>query len=175
MKRKRHSGDYTHIILIGVLSLLFYLLQFTPWLSLRVAGARPVPLLPLLVAVSIFYGEWYGMTLGLILGMALDAVAAGASCFHALFFLFFGLVCGALSTYVLNRNLRAALTLSLGVSLVYFAARWARYLLPLHDPDALSYLLRRSLPGALYTALWIVPFFYFFRWLSCRRQPTSLL
>ena len=168
-KGKRRNNDYTQIIVIGLLALLAFLLQTTSLLPLRIGNANPVLLLPLLVAVCCFYGEWYGLILGLILGIAEDGVA-NSICFHTILFLLLGLICGALSSYVLNKNLSASVFLSFGASLVYFVIKWLWFFVLKGYVGAGAYFLGTILPSALYTALWIFPFYAFFRWLSRRRR-----
>ena len=139
---------------------LFYLITYTHLFPLRIGNATPAPLVSLTVCVAFFFDEWKGFIAGVITGIAMDAVASETLCFNTFIMLIIGLVCGLLVTHYLNRNIYTIGVLSVGSSLLYFGARWL--ILQSHSSAsaAANSLLFYALPSAVYSALFIIPFYF---------------
>ena len=157
-------------------SLLIFLLNaaifFTLFLfhysgaSIRIANANPISVLALLVAVIMFSSERTGVCTGIALGILLDSVSMTPVGFNtvALTFISFGAV--IVSHYLFNRNLKSAVTLCLLCVVVYYIARWfAGFVFAAGIQSGLNYLITAAAPSAVYTTLFIFPFFYLERYL----------
>ena len=153
---------------LGLLCFGLFLLQRISGLSLKIGTATPVLLVPAVIAVACFLREWTGFWFGLCCGVALDTVVNGTACFHTFALMLIGISAGLLFRYFFNRNIKSAVIVGTLGSLIYFIARWLFLDFLTGDSAALSILLRYHLPSALYTALFMIPFFYFVRWLAAR-------
>ncbi len=150
---------YLQTVCYVALFFLFYLITYTGLFPLKIGNAAPAPLIPLTVCVAFFFDEWKGFIAGVITGIAMDAVASEAVCFNTFIMLIIGLACGLLVTHYLNRNVYTIGVLSITSSLIYFGARW---LLQSHSSaaSAANSLLFYALPSAVYSALFIIPFYF---------------
>lgn len=158
---------HSHLYYILTLCLFgLFVLQRIPYLSLTVATATPTLLLPAIIIIACFLREWTGFWTGLISGIALDTVTNGTSCLNTILFLLIGTAAGLVFRLFLNRNIKAAIILTLILSLAYYLIKWLFLDLFAGDSSALSLLFYYHLPSALYTAAFAFPFFYFVRWIS---------
>lgn len=164
MKTVKHNLTFYSVV--SVLGFLIYLFDSTGIITLKLGSAHPVLLIPLLVSVAMAAREWAGLVLGAFFGMLLDATGAESYCFNLLVFALIGTVCGLLSSYRVNDNIFSAIALSLGSSILYFVLKWAIFFLFAGHGDALEYLFTISLLSALYTAIFIIPFYYFTGFIS---------
>ena len=65
-----------------------------------------------------------------------------------------------------NDNIYSALALSFFASISYFSLKWVCFcLIPAHR-DVWGYLLKYALPSAIYTALFVIPFYYLIKYIS---------
>lgn len=161
MHKKRHVGILLLNILIFFLPLLFY---YSGILTLSIKGATPLLVLPILTAFSFFHTPLCCAGVGLACGIFMDACALGSYCFNAIILLLIGAFVSLTSSNLFNKNIRSAVVLSLTTSTIYFVMLW----LVFHTDgvtltDSLLYLLKYALPSAIYTALFIIPFYYLLR------------
>ncbi len=154
------KNHYLHIVCYVVLFALIFLINYTELLPLRIANASPMLLVPAVVTVGFYYGEWRGFWGGLIVGIFADAVSAQAAGFNTFLLMAIGFVAGLLVTHVLNRNFFSAGVLSLCACLIYFGAKWLIEYLFIGSSDTANYLLFYAAPSAVYSALFIIPFYY---------------
>ncbi len=164
MKTVKHY--MTFFALWGAVALLLYLLSSTGIVTLQIKNAQPMLLLPLIVSVAMAAREWPGLVFGALCGIMLDITAADSYFFNFLTLAVLGCACGLCCSYLLNDNFYAALVLSLGCAVCYFAAHWIVFYLAVGSPDSLKYLIRYSLPSAIYTTVFIIPFYFPVRFLS---------
>lgn len=143
-----------------VIASFVYLFHYTGLIDITIKGASPVILLPITVAVAMFYSELTGLLFGLCCGFAMDAVAASTSVFNTLAFMFIGYITGLLAKRIFNRNLPAAISLTLFSEIGYFGVKW---LLVSIIPDVqgkVYHLLWNLTPCAVYTLLFIIPLYF---------------
>ena len=75
-----------------ILAALVYLFHYTGLIDITIKGASPIILLPITVAVAMFYDELVGLLFGLCCGFAMDAVAASTSVFNTIAFMLIGFI-----------------------------------------------------------------------------------
>ena len=156
---KQNSG-YLKIFLYAVLFLLCHLFTYNPFSTLKIGNAVPFMMIAAVITVSFYYGEWWGFTAGIISGAFADAVTSNSFCFNAIFLLFVGTAAGLLLKQYLNHNIFSALTLS-GVSCgIFFFIKGLYFMADYGAIQGFEYLLLHSLPSAVYSALFIIPFYY---------------
>ncbi len=141
-----------------------FLLGRIPGLTLKIGEAMPLLIIPALVALCIFYKEWIGFFYGLFVGFLLDSVTVGSNFLSTFSVMVIAVFAGLMASYVININLKAALVLSLICSLLYYFSNWFFLIALSAEQYKLYYLLKISLPGAVYTSVFIIPFFYLFKW-----------
>ncbi len=164
MERNQKRFSYFVYIGIAVLYFVIYIISRIPGLSLTVFGITPILLIPALIAGTMFFKETFSCVAGFYVGVLLDSVAP-TGFFHTAVFTLLGTVAGILATHLLNKNIRAAALLTLGTSFIYYLSKWFFYICLGNEPMKLKYLLEISLPSCIYTALYIIPFFYLFRFI----------
>lgn len=159
----------------SIIAFVVFILHYTRLFDITIYTASPFIILPLCIAVAIYRGELTGLIFSTVCGIACDAVASGSVCFNTLVFMFTGFFVGILAKNIFNRNFRGAIALSLIASICYFALKWCFfYLLP--DVQGKVYsLLWHIAPSALYTAIFIIPFYYLEKWLHSERKPKGKL
>ncbi len=143
-----------------LLFLLLYLVTYTEILSLRIGNATPIPLIAATVVVAFYHGTWVGFTAGLLTGIFMDAVASGTVCFNTIIMMIIGCVAGALTTYMMNKNIFSVGILSIGSCLLYFICRWLFFYFITGNTEAHIYLIIHAIPSAIYSALFIIPLFF---------------
>lgn len=156
---KQNSNSLQAVCYIA-LFILIHILCFNPHFSLRIGNAVPIMSIAAVITVSFYYGEWLGFGAGLISGIFADAVTSGAFCFNAIFFLLVGIFSGALLKNYLNKNIFSALTLSGVSSAIYFVVSGLIFTTRSDALQGFEYLLLYCLPSAVYSALFIIPFYY---------------
>lgn len=166
MKKIKHNQNFFAVIGIG--AVLLYLLSSTGILTLEIKNATPLLLLPLIVSVAMAAREWVGLVFGGFCGIMLDITAAQSYFFNFLTLAVIGCACGLVCSYLVNNNFYSALLLSLSSSASYFIIHWLVFFLIPARSDSLVFLLNYSLPSAVYTSLFIVPFYFAVRFLSRR-------
>ena len=158
----RKSRKYRYFTALQVLIFAFLLLtHYTGPARLAVAGALPLLVLPMLCAFSMFHDEMVSAFTGLTIGILMDSVAARSVCFNAIMMFLISLAVSLITRLLFNNNIRAALALGIIGSLFYFLVRWAVFF-AFYETAAgnMTYLTRFALPSAIYTAAFLVPFYY---------------
>lgn len=154
--RLRYLAFFINALLIATL----FILRYSGLATLAIGQAVPITLLPLVVAISVFYGEWYGAVSGFFAGALMDTVMSGSSCFNTLVIMLIGLICGFLASYFLNRNIRSAACLSLGAAAVYLFVRLTFFYFFRGISVGAEYYSFYFIPTIFYTALFIIPFYF---------------
>lgn len=161
---------YHHHIYYSLVLLCFgiFVLQRIDFFTLKIGTAFPVLLVPAVIVIACFLREWTGFIAGLLCGIALDTVTNGTQYFNTLVLMLLGAAVGLVFRFLLNRNIKAMIIVSIIVSLIYFLLKWLFLDLFTGDASAFTILLKYHLPSALYTAVFAIPFFYYVRWL-CKK------
>jgi rod shape-determining protein MreD len=142
-----------------IISAFVFLFHYTGLIDITIKGASPIILLPITVAVAMFYGELTGLLFGLCCGFAMDAVAASTSVFNTLAFMFIGFIAGLLAKRIFNRNLPAAITRTLIIEIGYFGTKWLMNAIIPDVQGKVHYLLWNLTPCAVYTLIFIIPLY----------------
>lgn len=158
MAVKRKNGSLQALCFVG-LFFLFFLITYTDILDISIANASPMPLIPLIVTVGFYYGEWLGFSAGIICGIFVDAVTPHSVCFNTIFLLLVGCLTGALVKHLLNKNVFSAAVISLVSCILYFILKLI-FCIKIARGETYTYLLLYALPSAVYSAIFLVPFFY---------------
>lgn len=162
---KYHSQLY---IILGISCFFIFLFQKIPFFSLKIGPATPVLLLPLVILIGCFLKEWVGFWFGFLCGTALDVFMADSRCFNTVAFILVGAGAGFLFHFFFNRNIKAVVLGGLLLCLAYFFSKWLVLTVFLGDSSAVKILFKYELTSALYSALFLVPFFYYVRKLCTR-------
>lgn len=157
---KKNRLRYLAFFINGVILVTLFIIRYSGLATLAIGEAVPITLLPLVVAISVFYGEWYGAAAGFFAGALMDTVMSGSSCFNTLVVMFIGLICGILSSYFLNRNIRSAACLSLGAATTYLFVRLTFFYFFRGISMDAEYYSSYFIPTIFYTALFIIPFYF---------------
>ncbi|MBQ4131256.1 MAG: rod shape-determining protein MreD [Clostridia bacterium] len=163
---KYHHHMYYSLVLwcFGV----FILQRIEPF-SLKIGTAFPELLLPAVIVIACFLREWTGFLAGLLCGIALDTVTNGTQCFNTITLMLFGVSIGLIFRFLLNRNIKAMIIVSILGCFLFFLLKWFFLDLLNGDSSATMLLFKYHIPSAIYTSLFAIPFFYYVRWL-CKRH-----
>lgn len=162
------------LFIINAAMFLVLILFHYSGVSVNILGANPMSALALLVAFIMFSGEVAGVIGGILLGVVLDSVSSTPIGFNTVTLTVISFLAVLISHYLFNRNLKSALTLCLICSVLYFAARWlVGFAFEGDIAGSFNYLLRYAAGSAVYTTLFVIPFFYIekklFSWLGTVR------
>lgn len=155
LKRKRFICAFINTLLI----LLCFILRFSG-ATLALGEAVPMILIPIVLSVAIFCSENVALAAGFFVGVLMDSASSDALVFNTLFFTLGAFACSLLSSRYLNRNLKSALCLSAGMSFGYYILKYLIYFVFSSVSAQHSYFSSYLIPSAIYTALWIIPFYF---------------
>lgn len=143
-----------------LLFIIFVVLSGTTGISLKIANASPIFAIALLVSLSMFLSETASAFSGFIFGAFMDATSALPFGFNSVYLLITALATALIIRHLFNNNLRSAIALCLIISLLYFFLRWLIGYSGADLESSLGYLIRFGVPSALYTTVFIIPFYY---------------
>lgn len=156
IKRRRFVAAFINAVII----LAVFLLRFSGVATLQIGEAVPILLIPIVISISIFFGENAALLSALFTGLLMDSSSADSSCFNTVFFVLGATACGVMANRFLNRNLKAAICLSLGLSFSYFILKYLIFFVLRGIAVNYDYFVLNLIPSAVYTALWIIPFYF---------------
>lgn len=161
-----HKKKHPFIILLNILIFLFVLLfYYTGIFTFSIKGITPLLILPLLTAFSIFHSPIVSALIGLACGIFMDACAIGAYCFNAIILLLIAAFVAVTSNNLFNKNIQSAAVLSLITSVFYFVMRWLCFHISnVTLTDNLIYLLKYAFPSAIFSAIFILPLYYVYKY-----------
>ena len=162
--KKRHPW----IALINfMLFFLAFIFHYTDIIDISIKNAEQLIIIPLLTAFSMFSGTGASVAVGLLTGIFMDSSASGAVCFNAAVLMLSAALVSVCAERLFNRNIRASVLLCVLVSLFYFLIRWVCfYAFGTGVQDNLTYLLSYAFPSVLYTAVFIFPFYFLYRYFN---------
>ncbi len=168
MPEKKH---YPLIIFFNILLFSAVLIiHSVDVVDISIKGATPFLILPLLTAFSFFHTFAVSAVTGFICGAFMDSVASGSYCFNSLALMLIAAAVSLFSETLFNRNIFAAVVLSLIASAVYFVALWVVFhAINRSVQDSLWYLLGYGLPSAVYSAVFVIPLFYLYRFIDNKK------
>lgn len=158
---RRSISAATELLTAAVL----FLLHYTDILNISVFGARPMILLPFLVALSMYREELHSAVAGGLVGIFSDSVASGASCFNTILFFLLCFLTALATHYLLNNNLKTAIMLAVVWSLIYYFFRWLLFFAFTGSANSIEYLMQYAIPSVIYTAVFILPLYYWQRFI----------
>ena len=144
--------EYIKWTAYGLLLLAAFLLQSAPR-ALQIAGAKPLLLVPLVVAIALFTGPIGGGAAGAAAGFLWDVYADCLPGFHGLFLLVIGCGCGLLVVLLMRNNQLTAVLLCAGALVLQVLYDWGLSYLLLGYDRPFAALWYTYLPCALYTLL----------------------
>lgn len=161
--------DKKRFIGIAVINVLLFfvliILYSADTVNISIKNATPMLLLPLITAFSSFSDIKFSAIAGLVTGICLDSISSSTFCFNAVVIMLLSVAVYLLSNNVFNKNILAVATMSLIVCVTYFVIYWLVFcLFTLNIKDSISYLFGRSIPSAVYSAVFIFPFYYLYRY-----------
>lgn len=160
--KKRHP--WINIISF-LLFFLAFIIHYTDIIDISIKNARPIIIIPLLTAFAMFNGVGASAAVGLIIGIFMDSSASGAVCFNAAALMVSAALVSVCAERLFNRNIRASVLLCLLISLFYFLLRWVCfYAFGIGAKENLTYLLSYAFPSILYTAVFIFPFYFLYKY-----------
>lgn len=161
LEKKSHPGIFFLNVLIFFLLIIFHTSEF---INISIKTATPLLLLPMLTAFAIFEPFGISATAGFIIGAFLDSVADGSYCFNTLVLMLIGGFVSLFANNLFNKNIFAAAVLSLISCIIYYVLLWFSFhLFGRTVYDSLSYLLGYGFPSAVYSAVFIFPFYFLHR------------
>lgn len=166
-KKSLNLGIVLTALATFLLFSVVYLLHTSPYINLSISTATPMLFLPLITAIAIFSTFWGGVCAGLAAGVLLDSVSTSFHCFNTIIFLVIAVSVWLLANNLFNKNIGAAFTLALISAALYKLLWWLfNYFFVLDIKESFALLLQYALPSAFYSAVFIVPLFYIYRWLN---------
>lgn len=154
----RHK-NYLSMLVYGLAALAVLLMQTAPHLFLSLWGARPVPIVLLVVCVALCEGAQAGAIIGALSGLLWGIYSFRLFGFDALVLMLIGLTAGLLVEWLLRANLLTALLLCTGASLAQALLEWLFCYVLFFKEQVLVVLCRVYLPNCLYTAV-LTPLMY---------------
>ena len=119
--KKRHPW----INIISFLLFFFaFIIHYTDIVDISIKNARPIIIIPLLTAFSMFSGVGVSAAVGLVIGIFMDSVSSGTVCFNAAVLMVSAALVSVCTERLFNRNIRAAVLLCLLTCLFYFLYKY---------------------------------------------------
>lgn len=149
------------IILINILLfVVFVLLGGSSNVNLTVSNATPLIPIALLISISIFYSEGIAVFSGFVFGAFIDSYSSLPFGTSSVFLLVAALASSLIIRHLFNNNLRSAIALCLMVSLLYFTLKWLIVYSSSDLESSIGYLVQFGMPSAVYTTVFVIPFYY---------------
>ena len=159
----------TFLKAIITIALFFAVILFhtSEIIDISIKNATPMLLLSLLTAFSFYSSMYASVIAGLISGALIDSVAQSGYCFNTIIMLVIAVAVNVIANTLFNKNIFAAFALSLLVCALYYIALWLCFhLINRTMEDSLIYLFSYALPSAVYSSVFILPFYYFYKFLN---------
>ena len=162
VKYKQFVAVTVNILIIVLLAVF----RYSGLATFKIGETVPVVLLPVVIAVAMFFGDNASLLSALLAGVLMDSMSADSSWYNTVFFVIAAAVCNFLSSRFLNRNLKAAVYITLIVSLFYFFLKYLIFFVFGGISVNYDYFLLYLIPSVVYTAAFIVPFYFLEKKLS---------
>lgn len=136
-------------------------------INLTIGRATPFTVLPLLIAFSILATPMKSAMTGLVIGIFLDSTTGETYCFNAVVLMFVACFACLVANNLFNKNIKATYVISLLSSIAYYLLYWIFFFIFGYSlKDSLTYLIRDAFPTAIYTSLFIFPFYFILKYLN---------
>lgn len=154
----------------SVIAALFFvvlILHISGSVNLAILTATPVVVLPLLTAFAMFSSVTKCAVAGFICGAFMDSVMTKAVCFNSILLLCLGVGICLTANHLFNKNVMAAVALAAIASSVYFVLVWTVFhAFGVGLQSSMTYLLGYAFPSAVYTVVFVFPFYFIFKHLN---------
>lgn len=157
------------LIFIINIALFFVVILFhtSEIIDISIKNATPMLLLPLITAFSLFSPMGSALAAGFISGALIDSIAQSSYCFNTVVLILIAVTVNLIANNLFNKNLFSAVVLCLMTCGVYYLLIWIFFhLVGRSVEDSLGYLLSYALPSALYSAVFILPFYCLYKFLK---------
>lgn len=161
MKNNRIGILIVKYFVLTLSFILIFIVQSTPGI-LQIMGVKPILLIPAMVSVAMYEGEFVGGVFGLLAGMLCDLGAFSFYGLYSMLLLLAGVFTGLMVIYWMHRSHRTALLLVFctaalcGLIRFYFDYGLWQY-------EGITRLfLEQTLPGLVYTVIATPVFFWFY-------------
>ena len=163
------KGKIIFTVINALIFFALFILHYTDFISIKIANANPFIPLAFFVAICMFCSEISAFFSGLICGIVIDTSASTYIGFNSILFMIIGLIVAFTVHYLFNNNIRSCITLSLICTAVYFLMRWLFFhAFGIGFGNSVNYLLTITLPSIIYTFIFVIPFYYFERFLKSK-------
>lgn len=162
-KLYRFIAIITNLLLFG----LFFIHHYSGFINISIAGVSPIIPIALLVCVAMFSSELTASLTGLLLGFFMDSSSSGSSCLYTITLFIVGFSVSFIIHFFFNKNIQAAVALGAMSCSFVFICRWFfLHALAYGISESIGYLMFSALPCALYTTVFVIPFFFIERSLT---------
>lgn len=164
MHKKKHPFILLFNVLLFFFAVTFY---YTNILNFSIRGITPLLVLPILTSFSLFHSPLTSAITGVLCGILMDSNMIGSFCFNALLLLIIGTFVSVSSHNLFNKNVKSSVVLALICCTFYFIMQWLFFHTANVDiTDSLIYLLNYAFPSAVYSAVFVIPFFYLYNYFN---------
>ncbi len=168
LQRKKHPFLFILTVLIFFAVIIF---SGNGIIDISIKNATPLLALPLLCGFAVFHSLEASVIAGLLTGIMLDSISVGTYCFNAIILLVIGCFVNLASNSLFNKNLKAASALSVISCFAYFIGYWLCFAaFGRGIENSLTYLLSYGIPSAVYSAVFVIPFYFIFRYFNKLRS-----
>lgn len=164
--KKKKYGLFWRMMLIVIIGLVLFTFQSAPDSFLTIKGVAPNMLIPFVIAVAVFFGGNTGAFFGLFAGLLLDLYTTSMLPLNAILVMVFGCACGLITRHFMTKNLFSALLLCILVLISYYTICWLVYQVAMTSSGRVWYYLHRSIPGMVYSAVFMIPWYFIVKLIS---------
>ena len=166
-RRRRNAVKW---VLYSLLLFVAFIFQTTVDLF-QIFGVKPIWILPVIMYIAIFEGEWAGAIFGVAGGLFWDIAANKLLGFNAIILLLLTVCAALLSMYLIRANFWNSLLVVLASALVQGLTDYVFcYLIWGHSGTYLI-LIKRILPTVAYTTAAAIPLFFLVRRIARAFRP----
>lgn len=171
---KENKKKYLRRLAMALLIVAVAILQCTPHLLPRIGTACGAPVLVLCICAAMFDAELPAAFLGLAGGLLWDVNAMRGEGYHSIFLFVFCFAVSFLMRHFMRSNFLSALMLCLVGTALHDVFYWLFFFVIPFAIDGVAgaghLFISNTLPGIVYTAVFI-PIFYFFVRFIARSLP----
>ena len=163
---KSQKNIFTLRLINALIFAVLIFIQYNSTYNIKISSANPMLPLAMLVAICMFASELSGAIYGLLVGIFVDTVAHTPQGFNSLLFMLLGVCCVLIVKHLFNNNILSAAMLCFLCTLVYYLLRWL-FAIAFYSSftDNLTYIIRTVFPSCIYTAIFIIPFYFIEKYL----------
>ncbi len=158
MPVKTNKNIYIRRALFTLIIVLGAAVQHSGFIP-SVFGARALLLIPAAVAVAMHEKSVAGLFFGALSGVLWDFASGSGDGFYSASLALVGFAVAAVTVYYLRRKIYTAYILGIVACVLVEVTAWAVFILVRGYDGAFSALLSFYLPSAVYTSLFVLPYY----------------